>query len=134
MTRKEAKEFIKSLLNIRTSADDKLSSGAPGVYPTMKYNGQLIEVGTRINWNGTIKKAAVDIWDTEENNPEKAPNLWANLDYKNGVRIIPEVITVTTAFDLDELGYWKDGKIYKSLKNDNVYTPEQYAANWEVQE
>lgn len=132
MTRKEAVEFLKSLLNLRNSADDKQSSSAPGVYPTMKHDGALIENGTRINWNGTIKKAAADIWDTETNNPDNAPTLWADLEYKDGVRIIPATITVATAFELDELGWW-GGAIYKSLIATNVHTPEQYAAGWEKQ-
>jgi hypothetical protein len=48
------------------------------------------------------------------------------------VRVIPEVITVTTAFSKDELGFWEaDGKTYKSLINANVYTPATYPQGWE---
>ncbi len=113
--------------------DDKTASEAAELYPSMKYDGSLIKAGTRINWSGKVKKAAVDLWDNEESNPDNASTLWADLDYKDGVRIIPEVITVTTAFAKDELGWWKDN-IYKSLVDNNVYTPEQYAANWEMQD
>lgn len=113
--------------------DDKTASEASELYPSMKYDGSLIKAGTRINWGGAVKKATVDLWNNEENNPDNAPTLWADLNYKDGVRIIPEVITVTTAFAKDELGWWKDS-IYKSLVDSNVYTPEQYAANWEMQD
>lgn len=87
--------------------------------------------GTRINHNGTIKKATVDLWDTIENNPDNAPSLWENVMYKDGDRIIPEVITVTSAFSKDEIGWWND-ELYISLVDSNVYTPEQYPQGWAV--
>ena len=103
--------------------DDKVASECPEIYPVMTYDGTLIEHGTRINWNGILKKAAVDLWDTAENNPDNAPSLWENIEYKEGHRIIPNVITVGTAFALDEYGWWND-VLYKSIIASNVYTPE----------
>ena len=98
----------------------------------MKYDGKAISAGTRINFEGVLYKAAVTLWDTEENNPHFAPSLWEKINYHEGVRVIPEVITVTTAFAKDELGYWEaDGKTYKSLINANVYTPAAYPQGWE---
>lgn len=94
---------------------------------------ESIEAGTRINHNGSIKRAAVDLWDTEANNPDNAPTLWEDILYRDGYRIIPDVITAGTAFALDELGWWGD-KLYKSLLSANVYTPEQYPNGWELQE
>lgn len=133
ITREKALAFIESLKTLRESADDKLASIAPSVYPDMKYDNSLIHVGTRINWNGQVKKASVDLWDTEQNNPDNAPTLWMDLNYINGIRIIPAVITVAEAFAKDELGYWK-GVLYKSLLNSNVYTPETYPAGWVMQQ
>ena len=107
--------------------DDKNASKSVVLYPEMKYDGRLIAAGERINFGEVLYKAAVDLWDTEANNPENAPNLWEEIQYHNGIRIIPEVITVTTAFATYELGYWKaDGKTYKSLLDANVYTPAAY--------
>ena len=95
----------------------------------MKQDGSLVRAGTRINHNGEIKKAAVDLWDTADNSPDKATALWETLDYKDGYRIIPETITVTGAFAKGERGWWS-GKLYESKVESNVYTPEQYADNW----
>lgn len=131
MTRVEAKRFIKSLTTLRDSATDAQASNAVAVYPALKYDSSLIKAGTRIHWNGGIKRAAVDLWDTVENNPENAPSLWEDLDYKEGYRIIPEIITAGTAFALGECGWWKD-KLYKSTIAANVYTPDAYPAGWEV--
>ena len=51
------------------SLDDQTASAAPMLFQRLKEDGALVSAGTRINWNGTIKKAAVDLWDTAENNP-----------------------------------------------------------------
>ena len=128
-------EFFKRLHSVIVTGcemvDDKTASLAPELYDQLKEDGSLIKHGTRINWNGVLKKAAVDLWDTKENNPDNAPTLWADLDYKDGYRIIPSIITVTTAFSKDECGWW-EGVLYRSLVDANVYTPAVYPANWEV--
>lgn len=114
--------------------DDKTASEAAEFYPKMNFGGSLIKAGTRINWKGEIKKAAVDLWDREENSPENAANLWAELDFIDGVRVIPEVITAEKAFSMGEMGFYKpEGKIYKSLLDKNVYSPKVYPDGWEEQ-
>ena len=113
-----------------TMLTDAQASTVPTLYGGMKYDGELILAGARINWRGQLKRAAVDLWDTEINNPDNAPTLWEDVAYKDGYRIIPEVITATLAFSLGELGWWGD-TLYRSQMNGNVYTPEQYAAGWE---
>ena len=113
-----------------TSLDDKTASTAATLFPKLKADGSLVRAGTRINWKGIIKKAAVDLWDTAENNPDNAPSLWQNIEYKEGYRIIPNTITVTTAFAKDECGWW-NGVLYRSLFEGNVYTPAVYPAGWE---
>lgn len=114
------------------SLDDKIASETPELFDKLNENGELVPVGTRINWNGVIKRATVDLWDTKENNPDNAPTLWEDILYKDGIRIIPEVITAGTAFSKDELGYWKD-TLYKSLIDNNVWTPDAYPTGWELQ-
>ena len=132
MTRSEAQKLIADIVKLREAATDAQASLTVSVYPTLKQNGSLIKSGTRINHNGMIIRAAVDLYDTETNSPENAPTLWEVLNYKDGYRIIPEVITVGTAFSKGELGWWND-ELYKSLVDSNVYTPDQYAPNWSKQ-
>lgn len=130
LTYKQANNFIQSLLALRDGADDALASTAASAYPELNEDGALIKAGTRINWNGVVKKAAVDLWDTKASNPDNSPTLWADLNYREGYRIIPATIDVTTAFAMDELGWWGDA-LYKSKIAANVYTPDQYPAGWE---
>ena len=129
MTRAEALKLRAIVEQAAASLDDKTASEAPTLFPRLKQDSSLIRAGTRINHNGEIKKAAVDLWDTADNSPDNAPTLWETLDYKDGYRIIPSVITVTTAFAKGERGWW-NGVLYESKVGNNVYTPEQYAPNW----
>ena len=127
---REVRAAMDNAANVLTDAD---ASNSVLLYPTLKGDGSLIKTGTRINWNGTLKRAAVDLWDTAENTPDVATDIWEDINYKNGYRIIPETITVGLAFSKDEIGWWGD-VLYKSIYDGaNVWTPEQYAAAWEEQ-
>lgn len=127
---KNARAYRKAILIATSSLDDKVASTAAPLFPRLQESGELVKAGTRINWNGTLKRAAVDLWDTAENNPDNAPALWEDLAYKDGYRIIPEVITVGLAFAKDEYGWW-NGELYRSLLSDNVTTPAAYPGGWE---
>ena len=131
MTREEALKLRGIIEQASASLPDSSASEAPELFPSMKLDGNLTKTGTRINWNGTIKKAKVDLWAMEINDPDHAPDLWADIDYRDGIRIIPEIITVTTAFAASELGWWGD-VIYRSKADANVFTPSQYPDNWEI--
>ena len=109
--------------------DDKDASTAPELFPQLKGDGSLIKAGTRINWGGIVKRAAVDLWDTAENTPELAPTLWEDISYRQGYRIIPETITAGLAFAKGEKGWWGD-KLYESLLEANVWTPEINPSGW----
>lgn len=111
---------------------DAQASTVVQLYPSLRKDGALIQTGTRINWNGQLKRAAVDLWDTEQNNPDNAPTLWEDINYRDGYRPIPESITVGLAFKKGEIGWWKD-VLYRSIYDgENIWNPEQYADGWEV--
>ena len=129
MTSQHAYKLREMMHKAAVSLDDKDASAAPELFPRMKYDGSLISYQTRINWNGTVKMAASDLWDTEENNPDNAPALWSDLKYRDGIRIIPEVITAAEAFAKGEQGWWGED-LYESLIDANVYTPAQYPEGW----
>lgn len=124
---RQLRAMIEAAAGNLTDAD---ASTAAELFPRLKQDGGLVSSGTRINWYGKVKRAAVDLWDRTENNPDNAPTLWEDLAYRDGIRIIPETITAGTAFAKDELGWWGD-TLYKSLLDANVWTPEQNASGWE---
>lgn len=134
MTTDEARDLRAKIELASSSMSDKDASTAPELFPTMKYDGSLIRAGTRIRWRNGIMKAVVDLWDREENNPDNAPALWAELEYVDGVRKIPpDPIPVTKQFAKDELGWW-EYKVYRSKVDGNVYSPALVPGNWELQE
>ena len=130
MTKDDARKLRNIMEQAAATLDDATASQAAMLFPRLKGSGDLIPAGTRINWNGVVKRAAVDLWDTETNNPDNAPTLWENLAYIDGIRIIPEVITVGTAFSKGERGWW-NGALYESQADNNVWTPDAYPAYWE---
>lgn len=131
MTRSEAVKLRALVEQAAASLPDREASEGAALFPKMKHDGGLIKAGTRINWHGVLKQAAVDLWDTLENSPDAAPALWQDIAYREGIRIIPKTITVVEAFAKEERGWWGDA-IYKSLIDDNVYTPEMYPAGWRL--
>ena len=131
MTRREAKR-LRAIVELAViSLDDKTASEGVSLFPRLTESGGLISAGTRINWKGSIKRATSDLWDTAENNPDNASNLWENIEYKQGYRIIPEIITAGAAFIEDECGWWEN-TLYRSKINANVYTPTAYPNGWEI--
>ena len=87
---RQLRAMIEAAAGNLTDAD---ASTAAELFPRLKQDGSLVSAGTRINWNGKVKRAAVDLWDRAENDPDNAPTLWEDLAYRDGIRIIPETIT-----------------------------------------
>lgn len=131
MTRSEAVKLRGIVEQAAASLPDKEASEGAALFPRMKYSGELIKAGTRINWHGVLKQAAADLWDAAENSPDNAPTLWQDIAYREGIRIIPDVITAGEAFAKGERGWWGD-VLYESLIDANVYTPDAYPAGWKV--
>lgn len=124
---RKLRAMIEAAAGNLTDAD---ASTAAELFPRLKQDGSLVSAGTRINWYGKVKRAAVDLWDTAENTPDAAPTLWEDIGYRDGIRIVPETITAGLAFAKDELGWWGD-VLYKSKLDANVWTPDQNASGWE---
>ena len=129
MTRKEALKLRAIVEQAAVSLTDQKASEGVALFHRLKGDNSLIPSGTRINWRGTLKRAAVDLWDTADNNPDNAPELWEDIAYRDGIRIIPATITAGQAFALGEKGWWGE-VLYESMIPANTYTPEQYPDGW----
>lgn len=130
MTAEEATAMlIKQQINNLT-VDDATASRMVDFYPTLRYDGSLVKANSRVNWNGRLKRATVDLWDTEVNNPDNAPTLWEDIEYRDGVRVIPDAIPATDPFKQGEYGWWGDDLYQSAYDGDNVWTPEGYPAAW----
>lgn len=129
----KAQQLRAVIVTAAASLDDKAASTAPELFPQLTGDGSLVKAGTRINWNGTVKRAAVDLWDTAENVPDKAGNLWEDIQYKQGYRLIPETISAGLAFSKGEKGWW-NGELYESELEANVWNPDVNPAGWQKAE
>lgn len=130
ITIERARQLRALIEQAATFLSDADASKGVELFPGLKGDGSLVSHGTRITFNGKLYRAAVDLWDTAENTPDTAPALWEELLYRDGIRIIPETITVGLAFSSGELGWWGDD-LYRSKVDSNLYTPDEYAQNWE---
>lgn len=134
MTRDEAHKLRQLIVQASQSLDDKTASEGVELFDGMKYDGSLIEVNTRIRWGNGLKRARVNLWDTVQNNPENSSDIWEDVAYRDGIRIIPKNIPAEDPFHKGELGWWGED-LYESVPDGvNVYTPEQYAPNWRLVE
>ena len=118
------------IVKASASLTDADASLAPELFAGLTGGGALVKAGTRVNWQGAIKRAAVDLWDTAENTPDAAPALWEDIQYRQGYRIIPETITATLAFAKGEKGWWQD-ELYESLLAANVWNPSVNPDGWQ---
>ena len=131
----QAMKLRAAMVTASESLDDKTASTAPEMFGKLKQSGALVKAGTRINWNGVVKKANVDLWDTAENAPDNAPDLWSDLAFHDGYRIIPTVFTAELAFSEGETGWWEqDGCYYTANANGTVWTPSEYPSAWTKKE
>ena len=129
----KARKMRAAMETAAVSLDDATASTAPELFPRLKGDGSLVKAGTRICWGGTLKRAAVDLWDNEANTPDAAPTLWEDVLYRDGIRVIPDTITAGLAFAKGEQGWWGD-VLYASTIDANVWTPDAYPAGWKIVE
>ena len=80
LTRAATKTLFADIERLRNGATDAVALTAATVYPRLKGNGSLVKACTRINWNGNLYRATVDLWDTAENTPDNAYNLWERIN------------------------------------------------------
>ena len=65
--------------------------------------------------------------------PADLPAIWRVLHTKTPAKAKPYIKPTSTSdmYLKDECMIWKDGLVYRSLR-DTVYSPEEYAADWEA--
>lgn len=131
MTKEEAYKLRSIIEKAAVSLDDKTASEGVMLFPRLKGDGSLVEYGTRINWHGTIKRAANSLWDTVENDPNHAPSMWDDIDYREGLRVLTGQIPATNPVQADEICWYKDQKWRNISGVPSVFLPDEYPNGWE---
>lgn len=119
----------KQIMTILNNASDQIRSEAVEIHDHWWINA-IYKVGDVIQYDGKLYRCNLAHTSQESWKPDVSPSLWTQIMYRDGIRIIPEVIPSTQPFAKDEIGWWGDD-LYKSLIDANVYTPEQYPAGWQ---
>ena len=133
MNRKMAKEFIKSLVSLRTSATDPQAIEAPAVYPTWK-EGVEYTANNRVLYNGKLYKVLISHISQPDWVPDGSFSLFAEVlipdediiyEWKQPDSTNPYMIG-------DKVKY--EGKIWESIVDNNVWKPGEYGWQEIIQE
>lgn len=131
MKRSEAIKLRALIEQAVVALPDKEASEGAMLFPKLKQDGTLVKAGTRINWGGTVKRAANDLWDTEQNDPNNAPDLWEDIAYKQGFRVLTGPITASNPVKVDEICWYQDCLYKNILGVASAYLPDEYPNGWE---
>lgn len=123
------KEIHDKIMTILNNASDQIRSEAVEIHDHW-WSGIEYKVGDVRQFDGKLYRCNLDHTSQETWKPDVSPSLWTQIMYRDGIRIIPDVIPSTQPFAKDEIGWWGDD-LYVSLINANVYTPVQYPAGWQ---
>ena len=113
---------------------DAQASTLVDMYPHFRADGSLVKVTTRVGWGGKLYRAKVDLWATDANNPENAPDLWEEILYRDGYRVLVAPITASNPVQPNEK-CWENDVLYECIYHTVcVYRPSEYAPAWRVVE
>ena len=88
------------------------------IFPEMKFDGQTILAGTRIQFNGLLYRASIDLIDNEQYTPALAPNIWNVVSVSN--EILPWVSGTLYSKDTQVS---HNEKVWVSMVDNNSYEP-----------
>lgn len=121
-----------ALMDFAQSVGDEKACKYPSLFEAWRA-GTAYAIGDRREyadklWRCLQAHTSQDGWE-----PEKVPALWAEAAAPGEYREIKANMLSTEAFAKGEIGwYGSRDKLYKSLIDANVYTPETYPAGWEA--
>ena len=128
MTRNEAKAFINSLVNLRTSATDKQATNAPSVYPEWKSEVEYA-VDDRVLYNDILYKVITAHTSQETWAPDVSASLFTKV-------LIPDENVIPAWEQPDSTNPYMTGdkvthndKTWVSTVDNNVWEPGAYG--WE---
>lgn len=135
MTRKEAKEFIESLLNIRKGVTDELAVESMGVYPEWKPDTEYI-VNARVRHGELLYKCRQRHASQEIYTPDMIPALWAVINETNKGTIDDPIPAVAGMLYEKDLYYIYNDVVYLCIREDAEggtvlhFTPDQLVGNY----
>lgn len=125
MTRREAKQFVESLVTMRTGAPDDLALTAPAVYQTWTA-GDEYAADQRVLYNGVLYKVLQTHTAQTGWEPTAAPSLFAKV-------LIPDAATIPAWEQPDSTNTYQtgdtvthNGRTWVSTVDNNSWEPGVY--------
>ena len=128
----QAKAIRKSINTVTANLTDEQAVEVIELYMPWVV-GEAVAVGDMRRDEGKLYRCLQAHTTAAEWKPAAVPALWVEIAPAGEYREIKENMLPTEAFALGEIGWHKEkGNLYKSLIDNNVYTPVTYPAGWEV--
>lgn len=130
ITKEKALALRKLIEQAAASLSDEDALTGVELFPRWNENGISYAVGDRVLYNGTLFKCLQAHTSQATWTPTDAPSLWTKVLIPD-----PEVIPDWEQPESTN-GYMKgdkvryNGKVYESLIDNNVWSPEAYPAGW----
>lgn len=118
-------EAVGEILTDEQALDNQL------IYPTWSAGTEYTE-GDRVRSNDKLWKCLQTHASQEDWEPEANPAMWVEIAKPGEYREIKEDMLSTEAFAMDEIGWYQTkDNLWKSLIDNNIYTPTAYPDGWE---
>lgn len=131
MTRAKAKQLRNLIEQLAITLDDETALTGVELFPAWVV-GKAYAVNDRTQYNGTLYKCVQAHTSQADWTPDATPALWVVVSIEE----YPEWVQPTGAQDAyntgDIVSY--KGKLYRSVIDGNVWSPEAYPAGWETYE
>lgn len=127
----EARELRAQFVKLRELATDEMSLQVPNLYPVWKANMDYA-VNDRVLYNDVLYKVLQAHTSQETWEPDVAASLFAKVLIPDE-NVIPEweqSDSTNPYMTGDKVMY--NGKIYVSVIDNNIWSPEAYPAGWEI--
>lgn len=130
MTRKEAKEFIESLLKIRNGATDELALESIGIFPEWKPKVEY-QIDERVRFGEQLYKIWQKHTSEEGKTPNLTPALYIAINEINKGTLEDPIPAVSGMLYKKDLYYVYNNVVYLCIRQDTEYgtvlqfTPDQ---------
>ena len=116
------------------SVDDEIAAIVPDVFPLWDGNSVKYKLGDRVTYNNVLYKVLQNHTSQEGWTPTSAPSLFAKVLTSEGEILDWEQPDSTNPYMKgDKVRY--NGKVYESLIDNNVWSPDAYPPGWkEIEE
>ena len=111
------------------SIEDEVALVIPEVFPVWSGNSVEYKKDERVTYNGVLYKVITAHTSQESWTPTDAPSLFVKVIVQEGEILEWEQPTAENAYKKGDKVRFK-GKVYESLIDNNVWSPEGYPAGW----